>query len=222
MFLFTQNLIIMSKKIIQILIDNPNSWFWEYIEEFKNELINLGYFCFVRNQHSQIIKGDILILLSCEMIFKNLSLNKYNLVIHESSLPKGKGWSPLTWQVLEGKQKIPITLFEAGMNIDDGDIYFQDFISLTGLELIDELRNKQSNSSFELIKKFLRTKNPKRKKQTGFSTYYKKRTPADSELDLNKSLRENFNLLRVVDNDRYPAFFRIENQKYKLTIEKIK
>lgn len=222
MYLYIQNLITMNRKNIQILIDNRNSWIWEYVEEFKNELLNLGHSCVVRNKHNEIKKGDILILLSCEKIFKKLSLNKFNIVIHESSLPEGKGWSPLTWQILQGKKIIPITLFEAGLKIDEGDIYLKEYIKLTGLELIDELREKQAYSSFSLIKKFLRLKNPKKIKQKGKSSYFKRRTPDDSRLDINKSLKKNFNLLRVVDNQRYPAFFEIENQKYKLTIEKMK
>ena len=34
-----------------------------------------------------------------------------------------------------------------------------------------------------------------------------KRTPADSEIDPGKSILEQFNLLRIVDSERYPAFF---------------
>ncbi len=72
-----------------------------------------------------------------------MKFNKHNLVIHESDLPKGKGWSPVTWQVLEGKDVIPITLFEAAKNVDAGDIYLQEFIHLDGSELLEEIKHKQ-------------------------------------------------------------------------------
>ena len=53
-------------------------------------------------------------------------------------------------------------------------------------------------------------------------TFYRKRTPSDSCLDINKSINEQFNLLRVVDNERYPAFFKKNNIKYVVKIYKEK
>jgi methionyl-tRNA formyltransferase len=38
-------------------------------------------------------------------------------------------------------------------------------------------------------------------------------------LDPQKSLAEQFNILRVVDNDRYPAFFEWNGRRYNLKIE---
>ena len=49
-------------------------------------------------------------------------------------------------------------------------------------------------------------------------TFYKKRTPEDSELDRHKTLEENFNLLRTVDNEQYPAFFVRKGKKYTIKI----
>ncbi len=42
--------------------------------------------------------------------------------------------------------------------------------------------------------------------QQGEASYYRRRRAADSQLDPHCSLAEQFNLLRVVDNQRYPAF----------------
>ena len=58
------------------------------------------------------------------------------------------------------------------------------------------------------------------KVQEGESTFYSKRGPKDSELDIDKTIDEQFNLLRVVDNERYPAFFRKNGQKYFIKIYK--
>ena len=44
-----------------------------------------------------------LFLLSCSKKLKNLKAYDHNIVIHANDLPRGKGWSPLTWQVLEEK-----------------------------------------------------------------------------------------------------------------------
>lgn len=207
--------------LIQILIDNKNSWMWEYIENLELRISQLGFDYKTIDNPNDVIKGEILILLSCEKRFDRLNLNKHNLVIHESELPKGRGWSPLTWQILEGKNKIPICLFEAEQNIDNGKVYYRDLIELKGFELIDEIRRKQAIKSFELVLKFLKErKKIKGEVQKGEPTYYKKRTPHNSRVDVNKTIIENFNLLRVVDNDRYPAFFELNGENFKIKISK--
>ena len=108
---------------ITILTDNPNSWILPYVEELKSEL----------SEHelthifspSNIVGGDIMLVLSCEKILKEeyLKLHKSNVVVHPSKVPLGKGWSPLAWQVLEGSNNIPVSLFEAVEAVDAGDVY---------------------------------------------------------------------------------------------------
>ena len=198
---------------IQLLLDNPNSWMVPYAREFQKKLLENGHDTSILHTHD-VEEGDVLILLSCEKKFLQLNKNKYNLIVHESDLPKGKGWSPLTHQILSGKNKIPITLFEADHTFDGGNIYYKDIIELNGTELIDEIRKKQAEMTFNLINRFLEENNIVGKKQTGYETYYKKRTPKDSKLDINDSIINQFNLLRVVDNDRYPAYFEHQGYKY--------
>lgn len=204
---------------IQILCDNPGSWIVVYAKKFKEELKEEGVEVSLLFKHSEVSKGDILILLSCEKIFKKLSLNKFNLVIHESDLPQGKGWSPLTWQILEGKNIIPITLFEATEKVDAGLIYNKEFIHLCGTELIEEIREKQANATFNLIRTFVASyPNVNGENQKGEESFYPRRTVKNSELDINKSIAEQFNLLRVCDNERYPAYFKINDKKYIIKI----
>ena len=47
------------------------------------------------------------------------------MVVHESNLPKGRGYSPLIKQLLNGKTKIVTTLFECSKDIDQGQIYIK-------------------------------------------------------------------------------------------------
>ena len=57
-------------------------------------------------------------------------------------------------------------------------------------------------------------------KQIGEETFYQKRTSADGELDISKTIQENFNLLRVGNNDAWPSFFYYKGVKYILKIFK--
>jgi methionyl-tRNA formyltransferase len=206
---------------IQILVDNPNSWILPFLNQLREQIEDLGHDTSLIYSHDEVKNGDILCLLSCIKIFKNLNLNKHNLVVHESNLPKGKGWSPLTWQILDGANKIPVTLFEATNSVDAGQIYSQLDIDLDGTELIDEIREKQAILTNKLIIDFVKLyPNNVGINQIGIETFYKKRKPEDSVLDIERSLSEQFNLLRVCDNERYPAYFEIKGIKYYLKIYK--
>ena len=207
--------------IVQILVDNKKSWYVPYAHKLKAKLERKGKEVYVIHDHSEVILGDILCLISCEKLYKNLELNKSNIVIHESELPKGKGWSPLSWQVLECKDEIPITLFEAQDDLDSGQIYAQSKIKLTGEELLNEIKEKQGVLTNKMIEEYiLAFPNVSGIEQKGESTFYNKRTPKDSDLDINKSISDQFNLLRIVDNENYPAFFIKNNVKYYLKIYK--
>ena len=58
-------------------------------------------------------------------------------------------------------------------------------------------------------------------KQVGDASFYGRRSIKDSELSVNKTISEQFNLLRVVDNESYPAWFEIMGCKYRIKIDKI-
>ena len=147
--------------LVQILVDNPNSWILEYAKQLSESVASkFGFETRLLSNHDEVISGDILCILSCQKIFKKLDLNKHNLVVHESELPKGKGWSPLTWQILEGKNRIPITLFEAAERVDAGQIYDQAYIELSGDELLSEIKHLQGVKTIELIEKFLENVDP--------------------------------------------------------------
>jgi methionyl-tRNA formyltransferase len=206
--------------LIQILIDNSDSWILPYANKLVEEIKEIfKYDVILLHKHDNVVSGDILFMLSCEKFFKRLDLNKKNIVVHESDLPEGKGWSPVTWQILEGKKKIPVTLFEAVKEIDAGEIYLQDYIFLQGGELLPEIKDLQGNITNKLVLNFLKLyPNIQGKPQQGNGSFYEKRTAKNSQLNIEKSIKDQFDLLRVCDNERYPSFFIINEQKYILKI----
>ena len=205
------------------ILTSANQWFVPYSKELNNQLNDSKLFF----NHKEIDDSfSIVFILSYHSLIEEeyLKLHKHNIVIHESDLPKGKGWAPMSWQVLENKDNIVFSMFEAGLGIDDGNIYMRQSLQLTGNELNAELRYKQAqfsiNMCIEFIENYTNYKNPL--KQKGNETFYKKRTKEDSELDINKTINEQFNLLRIVDNKDYPAFFYKNNKKYLIKIEEDK
>lgn len=209
----------LSFKTISILVDN-NSWILPYAKALV-AYFSPHYQCQLFRNADDIIQGDVCFLLGCTQILPNeiRKRNQYNLVVHESALPQGKGFAPMSWQIIEGKRSIPVCLLEASENVDSGKIWIKDTIDLSGSELHDEWRDKQGKITIKLAKAFIEnftilTANA----QTGQESFYAKRNKNDSELDVNKSLADQFNLLRVVSNSDYPAFFIKDGIKYKVEI----
>jgi methionyl-tRNA formyltransferase len=129
----------------------------------------------------------------------------------------------MTWQVLEGKNRIPVTLFEAQASVDSGPIYAQTQMELQGHELVDELRALQAEATVRLCQWWVQTYPvgvQAARVQQGPATVYPRRRAQDSRLDPGRTLAEQFNLLRVVDNHTYPAFFDHNGVRYVLRIEK--
>ena len=199
-------------KRITVLVDN-DSWILPHAIELVDELLRIGFDALLVREHKLVKKGWINFMLGCIKIMPEecLSKNEHNLVVHESALPQGKGFSPMTWQILEGKNEIPICLIEATKDVDAGKIWLKDLIKLDGTELNLEWRNIQGIKSVELCLQFVNNyQNLHSVEQIGEHSSYSKRRPENSELDINISLKKQLNLLRVVDNDNYPAFFYVE------------
>jgi methionyl-tRNA formyltransferase len=207
---------------VTVLVDN-DSWILPYAFKLITHLNAYGKNATLARSHADVAKGDVCFLLGCTRIVDKvfLSKNKHNLVVHESGLPKGKGFAPVAWQILEGKNEIPVCLIEVGNEVDSGDIILTDVMRLSGTELLTEWRELQGNISIGLALKFI-LEYPAMKaiKQSGLSTSYPRRHPSDSKIDLDKRVRDIIPLLRVVDNCDYPAFFEYKGCKYRLEISK--
>lgn len=170
--------------------------------------------------------GDILFMISYDKIVKSDIRNKFkkSLVIHASDLPQDKGWSPHIWKILNGENKITLTLFEAVDNVDAGDIWEKKILQLEGHELFDEINKKLFKIELELMDFAIKNMyNIHPTPQPIFDgPHCPKRTPKDSELDPHKSIAEQFELMRVADSDRFPCFFNFRDHKYKLYLKKLK
>ena len=199
------------------VLTSPEQWFIPYAERFTAEIgATLLY------EHEALDAYEIVFILSYHRIIPSeiLAKNRHNLVVHASDLPQGKGWAPMFWQILEGKEEIVFTLFEAGCGVDDGAWYIKEPLKLTGLELHDELRHKQAEATLQACRTFLEAyPNVEAHEQSGNETFYARRSPKDAKLDANRSIKEQFDLLRICSNDEYPAYFEVGGRRFILKIE---
>lgn len=152
--------------------------------------------CFVYNPGALMIirKGEESLredILSCSELIPRVDLkrNRHNLVVHASRLPQGKGWSPMTWQILEGADHFPVTLFEAVAAVDAGPIYLQREMHFDGTELVDDLRRIMGEAIVALCLEFVERYPAvlaEARPQAGDESFYPRRRPEDSRLDIDK------------------------------------
>ena len=84
---------------------------------------------------------------------------------------------------------------------------------------MNEIRQLQADATRKIIIKFLKKfPNVKSVKQKGNSTYYRRRNQYDDELNINQSLKNLFNQLRISNNEEYPNYFYIHKKKFFLKI----
>lgn len=169
--------------------------------------------------------GDLLFLVSChQRVGQPLrALFGHTLVLHASALPLGRGMSPQVWQILEGADRITVTLLDAVDALDEGDIWHQVEIRFDGTELHDEIHARLFDAELALMDwavAHLALSRP-RPQPDGPSSRYRKRTPEDSRIDPARPLAEAFDLLRIADPERYPVFFEHRGQRYRLRIDKL-
>lgn len=216
-----------SKKFryLDVIIDNPKSWMWQYVERLEDILEKYADDVRFFKSVDEIEHGDVMFILSCDKILKKQDLQKHknNIVIHASDLPQGKGWSPWSWEVENGAKSLTLTLFEAELSLDSGPWYVKDTIELDGFELINDIRKLLAIKEFEMIDQYLNKYPMKPNKQVGEESFYEKRTSKNQELDIDKTIKEQFDKLRVCDNENYSAHFFIDmgggrKQKYILKI----
>lgn len=214
--------------MVSILCDSPNHPVVPYMEKVVGELESKGLKASLCRRVSQLPTGgcEILFLVSTNKIIRQRQLEKFDnvYVLHASALPFGKGWSPHIWQIIEGSSEITVTLFEAVKELDAGPIVSQKVVRFDGTELYNEINDKLFNAEHALIKEAIeKWPNLKSIPQSGevAATTYRRRTPSDSEVDPNKTIGEQFDILRVSDPKRYPAFFRFRGQKYRIILEKV-
>jgi hypothetical protein len=116
-------------------------------------------------------------------------------------------------------------LFEAAKKVDSEKVYAQEWIEFHGHELIDELCVAQARATRILCTRFV-SEYPgilaKAREQVGEESFYPRRKRADSRLNSNHSIVDQFALLRIVDNERYPAFFENEGHEYMIAVRKIR
>ncbi len=174
---------------------------------------------------SELTDGDILYLVSCSQMITHEQRKKYGtvMVLHASDLPMGRGWSPYVWDILAGNDELTLCLITAEDDLDTGAIWAKQHIRVPRHALFDEINDLLFKAELALMDRGIAMvttgarPDPQPDTQT---SYYPRRTPADSRLDPAQPLAALFDQIRVADPDRFPAFFEMHGRTYELTLKK--
>ena len=191
-------------------------WIDRHGHDHKIELIR---------KKSELTEGNILFLVSCGEILTESDRASYeiSLVLHASDLPRGRGWSPHIWEVADGATSITLSLIEAQDKVDSGNIWKKIHIAVSPTDLWDEINHLLFMTELELMDFALTSYGniESQPQSTVGITYFRSRTQEDSRIDVDKTIAAQFDLIRICDPIRFPAFFEYRGQRYALKLEKL-
>ena len=130
-----------------------------------------------------------------------------------TDLPFGRGGSPLQNLIKNGFSETVISALACLEEIDSGDIFLKDKLSLHGSaeEIFIRANEIIKNMILKLISEEIIPK-----PQTGKATYFKRRTNRESDLLLckNSDIDEWYDHIRMLDAEDYPfAFLEVNGMR---------
>ena len=129
---------------ITVICGSENHPVVEYLLNWIESVQNDNHSVRLVFDASDLTTGDLLFAVSYDKKIDAATRSLFNscLVLHASDLPKGRGWSPHIWSVINGANQITVCLFEAEDKIDSGKIWRKSSFHLDGTELLPEINSK--------------------------------------------------------------------------------
>ena len=198
-------------KLEEVYKDKHNFLIYRTKEEFDSEELKL-------------FKPNLILWYGWSWIVEDLFVNDYeSIMLHPTPLPKYRGGSPIQNQIIHGEKMGAVSLFRMNEGLDKGDIYQQLPLALTGS--LDDIFERISSLGFSATCNIIEGNYNLKPQDHSKSTYFKRRTPKDSELTIEEIQNEPaeylYNKIRMLA-DPYPnAFIRTSDGKKLLIKEAI-
>lgn len=132
------------------------------------------------------------------------------VAVHDSLLPRLRGFAPTNWGLVLGHDCLGATLFQLTHAMDAGDIYFQEAIAPESSESYESIQEKIAAVSVRLFDQFLDASrsgtSTGRKQDESKATYTCARAPADGEINWQDSSEHIDRLVRALGPPAPGAF----------------
>lgn len=137
-------------------------------------------------------------------------------VLHDSLLPKYRGFSPTNWVILQGEKETGLTLQYIHTDMDAGDIVDQIRVKIdeneTARTLNDKLLPLYPKIILDNVDAILAGKNKVIAQDNSKATYGCKRTPEDGHINFSMTTKQIVQLIRGLTYP-YPGAFCFYNDK---------
>ena len=145
-------------------------------------------------------KPDYIIVAAYGVILRDNILSAAPCInVHPSALPKYRGAAPISTAILNGDISGEICIMEMVNEVDAGAIYMREKFPIGENDTTDDIENLVSERAGQLLLKYLA--NPDKYPpipQTGISTFTRKITNIDLDIDWYKTPHEIHNQVRAI------------------------
>lgn len=171
-----------------IYIDNKECITYDYLHKLQPEWVFFPHW-------SYIIPAEVYENMNC-------------VIFHMTDLPFGRGGSPLQNLIARGIYETKLSALKCTAQLDAGDIYIKQPLSLWGTA--EEIYLRAAELTKEMIIQIVKEK-PQLYKQQGEPVVFQRRKPSEGDVGELESLAEIFDYIRMLDADTYPPAFLDKN-----------
>jgi methionyl-tRNA formyltransferase/LmbE family N-acetylglucosaminyl deacetylase len=142
---------------------------------------------------------------------------------HSAVLPGRRGCAPLIWAIVDGLTETGVTMFYMDEGIDTGDVIAVERFRIEPDDYAADVLRKADDATIRLLEGHLDAildgTAPRTPQPEGQSTYTRRRTPADGEIDWSRPAHELVNLIRALAPP-YPVAHMFAGDGVPVLIEK--
>jgi methionyl-tRNA formyltransferase len=141
-------------------------------------------------------------------------------VLHDSLLPKYRGFAPTVWAIVNGEDHTGATLFEMGTDVDAGPIVDQRTIPIGDDDKIKDVVDRVTDAYLSLLDAnlslLLDGTAPRHPQNHREATYTCKRVESDGRIDWSTNARSIHNLVRAHTSPYWGAFTTLAGEKMRI------
>lgn len=211
--------------IVSIIIVSNKEWHRKYVKEIATRTNKDVIYI----DNKECITYDYLHTLQPEWVFfphwsyiipAEVYANMNCVIFHMTDLPFGRGGSPLQNLIARGIYETKLSALKCTAQLDAGDIYIKQPLSLWGTA--EEIYLRAAELTKEMIIQIVKEK-PQLYKQQGEPVVFQRRKPSEGDVGEFDSLAEIFDYIRMLDADTYPpAFLDMNNLHIEFTRASLK
>lgn len=195
-------------------------------DDARSELEGFIAYCCQNNIPIDILKGkcdltesikkyvpDLCIVMGWYYIIAEELLDEVKggfIGIHNSLLPKHRGFAPVVWSIIAGDNETGFSVFSFDKGMDTGDIWYQGKVNISKSDYVADVLEKLDEGIYDFFKNnylnILSGKMRPSKQIEENVSYGARRTPENGKIDWSRSAEEIYDFIRA-QSKPYPGAY---------------